>query len=485
VKPGEALTYTLVLGNAAAAALPTNSGGVIAATIPRGTTFSAVSAGGSLVGNTVQWTFGSLNPAASRRFSYTVTVGSTLPDGTVLQSSAQVSDGTFSLVRAQASTDVKAVMPLALTVSINQDPVPALLNGLVVGLVTYEYKISNLGTMAMANVVLSDRILNDSALALSPTTGGATCSNNIAVCGPGAVTSWPIFSLAAGQTQTFTAVKQILAGTPSGAVVRSFANVDSPAGLLSQATDLVVQNGAGLQLALAEDHDPVKPGDAVSYTLVLGNTATLASSAVLVTATVPEGTTFVSASTGGTLVGTLVQWSVAGLAPGASQVFRYTVTAGSALPDGTTLKAKAEVSAGDTSLARAQVATDVVAAPPVTVVVTAVGSVGSASFTATVTNTSAVALANVALSVLVVNNAAIALNSTTPTASCSNNVATCAPGAVLSWPAFSLAAGASQSFTWISQVLAGTPRGTVVRTPARVTAGNSAGASEEVDFAVN
>src|SRR5919205_615109 len=94
------------------------------------------------------------NPAASQRFSYTVTVGSTVPDGTVLLASAQVSDGTFSLVRAQAGTDVKAATPLVLTVSVNQDPVPALLNGLVAGLVTYEYKISNLGTTAVANIAL-------------------------------------------------------------------------------------------------------------------------------------------------------------------------------------------------------------------------------------------------------------------------------------------------------------------------------------------
>src|SRR5206468_1138201 len=148
------------LGNPAATALPANGLGIVSATIPAGTTFVSASGNGSVVGNNVQWDVGSLNPATNLRFSYTVTVG-TVPDGTVLLASAEVSDGTASLVRAQAATDVKSAMPLALTVSVDQDPVPANLNILVEGLVTYEYKVSNLGNTTISNIVLTDLILND------------------------------------------------------------------------------------------------------------------------------------------------------------------------------------------------------------------------------------------------------------------------------------------------------------------------------------
>jgi uncharacterized repeat protein (TIGR01451 family) len=405
----------------------------------------------------------------------------------VLQASAQVSDGTRSLVRAQAASDVKAVMPLALSVSINQDPVPALLNTLVLGLVTYEYKVSNLGSTAVSNVVLSDLILNDAALLLSPTTGAPICTNNIAACAPGAVTSWPVFSLGAGQTQTFTAVKQIFGGTRSGTVVRSLATVTSPVGLLSQATDLVVDNAAGLQLSLEDDHDPVKPGEALTYRVIVGNAAVapLPNGGGLVSATIPSGTTLVSASTGGSLVGSTVQWSVAALAAGANQLLTYTVMPATALRDGTTLQASAQVIAGNTSLVRAQAATDVAAAPPISLVVTAVGAVGSVTFTATITNVSAADRANVALSVLTLNDAQVLLALSTPTPSCTNNAVACQPGGVVSWPSFSLAAGGSQSFTWVSQLFSGTPSGTIVRTTARVTAGTSAAASQDRGILVN
>ena len=170
---------------------------------------------------------------------------------------------------------------------------------------------------------------------------------------------------------------------------------------------------------------------------------------------------------------------------GANQVFSYAVMPDNALPDGTTLRAGAEVVAGIRSLVRAQAATDVAAAPAITLVVTPVGAVGSATFTATITNVSAADLANIALNVLTLNDAQVLLASSTPTPSCTNNAFACGPGGVVSWPAFSLVTGGSQSFIWVSQILAGTPRGTVVRTTTRVTAGISSAAFRGRDVVVN
>jgi uncharacterized repeat protein (TIGR01451 family) len=489
VKPGDALTYTVVLGNTAASALPAR-GGVISSTMPPGTTFASASPGGALTGGIVRWSFGSLNPGASLRFSYTVTVGSAVPDGTVLQASAQVTDGTFSLVRAQTATDVKTVMPLRLTVSVDHDPAPANLNALVTGLVPYEYKISNLGTTAIANIVLADFLIDDAQVVISSSTAGLACSNPfIDHCLAGSVFSWSIASLAAGQTATFVAMKQILGGTPSGTLARNAAFVSSPLGILAQATDLVVDNVAGLKMGLTQDHDPVKPGDALTYTLVLGNTAAAAlpANGGVVFSTIPAGTTFASASVGGTASGNIVQWSLASIAPGANRTFSYTVSVGSAIPDGTVLQASAQASEGNLSLVRAQLAADVVGAPALTlsVAVTPGPVAGQATFTATIANADTFAVTNVVLSALTVNDAQVLLASSTPGATCTNEfINVCLAGAITSWTTPTLAAGQTVNFTWVSQVLNGTARGTILRTAVRARAG-AATASQGRDLAVN
>jgi len=124
-------------------------------------------------------------PGAAQRFSYTVTVGNAVPDGTVLQATAQAQDGAASLVRAQATTEVRAAVPLVLTVSANPDPIAPANNVIDAnGLMTYEYRVSNLGNATVSNVVLSHLARNDATAFLSSSTGGPTCGS-AQICFPG------------------------------------------------------------------------------------------------------------------------------------------------------------------------------------------------------------------------------------------------------------------------------------------------------------
>src|SRR5438552_16247698 len=63
---------------------------------------------------------------------------------------------------------------------------------------------------------------------------------------------------------------------------------------------------------------PVSPGATLTYTLAYANTGTANASGVVLSDTVPANTTFVSATGGGTLSGSVVSWAVGGLAAGAS-----------------------------------------------------------------------------------------------------------------------------------------------------------------------
>jgi len=467
VQPGTQLTYTIVAGNTAAQSLPLSAAGVLTATIPDGTTFSSASNGGTASGNQVQWNVGSIDSGGTRRFSFTVTVGSDLPDGTVLISRADLLDATVSQVRAVTTTGVKATAPITLTMLANPDPaVPT-------GFVNYQLKLTNTTSSTLTNIVLNETTLNG-ANTLSPEiSAGGGCNNGVA-CGPGVIVVWPAFTLAAGQTQTVTFLAQVLNGTPNGTLIRSAASVFYPGGTVSQSMDLVVSSTQGLHLGITEDHDPAKPGDQLTYTIIAGNTSNQSlplSAAGVLTATIPQGTTLVSASTGSTTSGNLVQWNIGSVDTGGSRRFTYTVAVGSSLADGTVLLARTDLLDGTVSQVRDAAATEVRAAAPVQITMIAnpdpVVPTGFVNFEIRVSNTTTGTLTNIVLSESTINGANALSPEITGGGGCTNGIA-CAPGVIVTWPAFTLAPGQTQTVTFLSQVLNGTPNGTLIRTEASV-----------------
>lgn len=81
----------------------------------------------------------------------------------------------------------------------------------------------------------------------------------------------------------------------------------------------VVKSDRILDLSLIEDLDPVVPNGVLSYTLRFGNHSSATPTAdTTLSMPIPAGTTFVSASGGGTVVNGAVEWSLGGLNAGQS-----------------------------------------------------------------------------------------------------------------------------------------------------------------------
>jgi uncharacterized repeat protein (TIGR01451 family) len=228
---------------------------------------------------------------------------------------------------------------------------------------------------------------------------------------------------------------------------------------------------------MVEDHDPVKPGDSLVYSLTVANPTGQSlplSAAGAVTATIPVGASFVSATGAGTASGNVVTWNLGAVAAGGSTRLSYTVSVGASLASGAALQAKAEVLDGTKSLARSLVATEVKAASPLTLTVSAapdpVVAYGILSYTISVNNVSGSALNNVLLTDVTQNGATALVAQITGGGGCPTvNSSYCAAGVIVSWPAFSLAAGASMSFTVGVQVANGTVDGTLIHNLAQVS----------------
>ena len=94
-----------------------------------------------------------------------------------------------------------------------------------------------------------------------------------------------------------------------------------------------------MQLSLSADRNPAAPTELVTYRLRYSNLSTTESADGL-SATVPDGMTFASATGGGTELGGMVSWPLS-VGPGINGAREFTVSVNSGLPDGELLRSEA------------------------------------------------------------------------------------------------------------------------------------------------
>ena len=238
-----------------------------------------------------------------------------------------------------ASTPVSAA--LILSMSAGPDPVQA---GETVHV---EYVVTNTDSVSRTGIVLESTV-PDHIISIGEgfITGGGDCTG--VGCDSGETITWNIGTLAAGAGVTFNmppVVTTVGGGPPDGTVILFDGRVLE--GAVEKATDsasVIVEVDRLLELTVAEELDPVAPGVQQTYTLNFGNrtSGTTALNALL-SLPVPVGTTFFSASDGGTLVGGTVQWDVGSLNPGDSGQRTMIVDVDNVAVDGQVLNANAVI----------------------------------------------------------------------------------------------------------------------------------------------
>jgi uncharacterized repeat protein (TIGR01451 family) len=450
VVPGDVLTYTLTLSNLGN---EDATGVVVTDTLPDHTIFAGASGGGVEVDGTVTWDIESLDIGAIITRTVVVTVNDPLPVGVdTLTNTAVISDDTShgaDLLPGNNSytytIGVKAAPDLVITKASN---VPAVAPGDVL---TYTLLISNKGNQGAAGVVVTDTLPDH--VVFAGASGGGVEADGIVV--------WTIGVLGAGDSLTRTVAITLNDPLPAGVDVLT--NVALVADDGSNGADLVpgdnvdihtttVHAVPDLVIVKTSELSVVAPGDVLAYTLNISNVGDQDATGVVVTDTLPDHTLFVDASDGGVEADGVVTWAIGSLEAGDSLVRTVVVAIVDPLPAGVdriinTVRISDDGTNGPDPTPGNNVSTlktDVKAAPDLSIVKT-VGVPYAVpgdvlTYTLTIDNVGTQGAA----SVVVTDR----LPDYTTFAGASDEGAKAGPGSgIVTWPAFTLAAGTSVTRT--------------------------------------
>lgn len=320
--PGQSVTVVLTYG--VLATNPASTGGVLTLPVPAGMTFVSASDGGTFGGGVVTWPLGNLDSGATgeRRAVLQVAGGATA--GALLVSQPRFQDASGNRVSTPLAVRVQSASPIQLALTASPDPVrPG-------ELMHMELVVTNPSAFDRTGVTLRLEI-PEHLSALSNELFDGTCPGS-AQCDARERATFSIGTIPAGRGVVYT-MPWIVSGSATGGRVVAFrAEVaDSTGNRVRSGTSFAVREGRPLELAVVEDRVPVAPGERITYTLAYGVRAGAGGSpGAVLHMPLPAGTSFVSASDGGTFSNGAVEWQLGNLQRRATGERRLVVQVGSA-----------------------------------------------------------------------------------------------------------------------------------------------------------
>ena len=324
VSAGSNITYTLSYsdtGNANA------TGVVITDTIPANTTFVSATAGGTLAAGVVTWNLGIVSAGSAGSVQLVVRADSPLANGTVITNSTYAIDSneTAPTSGAAITTTVTSAPVLGLSKTDAPDPVAAGNN------VTYTLSYSNSGNEDATGVVITDTVPANVTF-VSATAGGTLAAG---------VVTWNIGGLGAGASGTVQMTVQVQSPLPNGTLITNGSysiDCNQTAPVAGAVITTTVTSDPILNISKTDAPDPAVAGtDNITYTLSYSNAGNADGTGVVISDALPAGTTFVSATGGGTLAAGVVTWNLGTVASGASGSVQLVVSINTPVANGSVI----------------------------------------------------------------------------------------------------------------------------------------------------
>lgn len=445
---GQTITYTLEYENVNAISA-TNV--VIRDTVPAGTTFVSASGSGTIANGVITWTVPTVSAGATGEVSFVVAANA-IP--AVTNAAYSITCSELAPGSGPPVTTTVAPLPVKLQISGTATPSPVT-SGTTL---TYSFAYANSGVSTAASTALRDTI--PSGTTFSSATAGGVLSGQTVVWQLGAVTpgengtvSVSVTVNALGGTSITNSGYSISSGTQTvnGAVITTLVIAPAPP------PPLIVSMTAAPQ--------PVMTGAVLTYQISITNPSDTAATNVVVTDALPAGTSFVSATGGGTASDTAVQWNLGTVPPGGSIAFVLTVRV-TAMPGAVISNSGATALTTGRSTGSSGVVQTTVTAPTASLrlgLSASAGTVnpgGSITYSFTATNDGPGSVANVQLADPLPPNTVFAAASTG--AAVANGFVT--------WPLGTLAAGTSSTASLT--VTASAPAGATIANSGSVLTGD-------------
>ncbi len=194
---------------------------------------------------------------------------------------------------------------------------------------TYSLTYRNSGNLTETQVVVSDPLPPRTTYVSGGTYDASTRT-----------VSWNVGTLAAGASGTVQFVVTLDSSFPAGSTVITNTGLVRSTDVGPTASNPVQTTvNAAPQLAItkAVDRATASPGDVLTYSLTYRNTGNAEATGVQISDALPERTSFLSATHGGTFTGSGVLWQLGTVAAGTSGTVSFTVRLDSVFPVGTTV----------------------------------------------------------------------------------------------------------------------------------------------------
>ncbi len=362
VQGGDTITYNLVWSNYGTALA---AGTVLTFTAPGSTTITASSGTSTVTGPVVTWNIGNLLIGQTGSYSVTVRVDSGVPDGLVLTGVASLTSSTNCGTTATPCSDTDDAVSIVGTASVLDltKTAPAFVGA--GGSVTYELHYTNTGNLDAQNMIISD-VLPAHTIFVSASAGGVCLDGQSPPGSCVGVTDgtyrvvWNLGTLGLGTSGTVHLTVGVEDPLADGTAIVNTASLEStdaggPHPASAQTTTHVTSSPA---LTLLKSGPPrVSAGLKLTYTLAYANIGTDEATNVILTDHFPTGTTFYSATGGGTEQGGVVTWDLGTLPAGTSGSVILVLDVDSQLVTGTLLTNNSTLSGTGTSTISSQSST--------------------------------------------------------------------------------------------------------------------------------
>lgn len=333
VPAGQQLIYALTYGNRSASAA---SNSELRFPIPSGTTYVAASSGGSLVGGEVRWNLGTLPAGEGGRHQVTVQVGAGQPQGRIFKTASSKITGTSNFLptesRARVATRVENGVPLDLAMNVGADP--AQRNEPLRAELTVTNQSPATPLFGVTLRLRFPKLMNDLDDTLDSDAGACPGS----YCDSSEMLVWSPGTLQPGEGLTVSLPPSVANSALRGTVLSFIAEVFDDGGDHVVASQSFLMRWVRIfDLSVDEDRDPVMAGSQLRYVLTYGNLSASSTTGTQLRFPLPPGSTFTSASDGGSHSGGVVTWNLGTLIGREVGRREVTVKVGSGLAEGALL----------------------------------------------------------------------------------------------------------------------------------------------------